>query len=84
MKAYFYFLKSNLKQWHFKHVAKSLMNHLTENELRHNLQSAFREGHSTETALRLPFTLSGVFSFSYVNSLIRIGHPQTYISMESL
>ena len=25
--------------------------------------------------LRLPFTLSGVFSFSYVTSLIRIGHP---------
>ena len=27
--------------------------------------------------LRLPFTLSGVFSFSYVTSLIRIGYPQT-------
>ena len=34
-----------------KHVAKSLMNHLTENGLLYNLQSAFREGHSTETAL---------------------------------
>ena len=34
--------------------------------------------------LRLPFILSGVFSFSYVTSLIRIGYPQTYISMESL
>ena len=26
--------------------------------------------------LRLPFTLSGVFSFSYITSLIRIGKPQ--------
>ena len=34
--------------------------------------------------LRLPFTSSGVFSFSYVTSLIRIGYPQTYLSMESL
>ena len=34
--------------------------------------------------LRLPFTLSSVFSFSYVTSLIRIGYPQTHISMESL
>ena len=34
--------------------------------------------------LRLPFTLSGVFSFSYVTPLIRIGYPQTYISVESL
>ena len=29
------------------------------------------------TAVRLPFTLSGVFSFPYVTSLIRIGHPQS-------
>ena len=34
--------------------------------------------------LRLPFTLSGVFSFAYVTPLIRISYPQTYISMESL
>ena len=34
--------------------------------------------------LRLPFSLSGVFSFSYATSLISIGYPQTYISMEIL
>ena len=33
--------------------------------------------------LRLPFTLSGVFSFLYVTSLILIGHPQI-TSIESL
>ena len=37
-----------------------------------------------KTQLRLPFTLSGVFSFQYVTPLIRIGQPQTYTSMESL
>ena len=40
--------------------------------------------HRWKVLLRLPFTLSGVFSFSYVTSLICIGYPQTYISMESL
>ena len=34
--------------------------------------------------LRLPFTLSGGFSFPYVTPLIRIGLPETYISMEGL
>ena len=38
----------------------------------------------TTYLLRLPFTLSGVFSFPYVTPLIRIRYPQTYISMESL
>ena len=33
--------------------------------------------------LRLPFTFSGVFSFSSLTSLIRIGHPQPiYISIQ--
>ena len=40
--------------------------------------------HRWKVLLRLLFTLSGVFSFSYVTSLICIGYPQTYISMESL
>ena len=35
-------------------------------------------------ALRLRFTLSGVFSFPYVARLIRIRYPKTYMSMESL
>ena len=34
-----------------KHVAKSLMNYLVNNNLLYELQSAFREGHSTESAL---------------------------------
>ena len=33
--------------------------------------------------LRLHFTLTGVFSFPYITPLIRIGHPQSCISMES-
>ncbi|CAB4007048.1 RNA-directed DNA polymerase from mobile element jockey [Paramuricea clavata] len=33
-----------------KHVAKSLMNYLVNNNLLYELQSAFREGHSTESA----------------------------------
>ena len=38
-----------------------------------------------KNTLKLPFTLSDVLvSFPYVTPLIRIGHPQTYISMESL
>ena len=34
--------------------------------------------------LRLPYSLSGVFSFQPLTLLIRVGYPQTYISMESL
>lgn len=34
-----------------KHVAKSLMCYLVSNDLLYELQSAFRKGHSTETAL---------------------------------
>ena len=33
--------------------------------------------------LRLPFTLSSVFSFSYLTLLIRISYPQTYISWKA-
>ena len=40
---------------------------------------------NSDRSLRLPFTLSGVFSFPYVTPLIRIGNPQTYLSaMKSL
>ena len=35
-------------------------------------------------ALRLPYSLSGVFSYQPLSLLIRVGYPQTYISMESL
>ena len=34
-----------------KHVARSLMNYLVQNGLLYHLQSAIREGHSTESAL---------------------------------
>ncbi|CAB4011773.1 Hypothetical predicted protein [Paramuricea clavata] len=34
-----------------KHVARSLMSYLAENRLLYHLQSAFREGHSTDSAL---------------------------------
>ena len=34
--------------------------------------------------LRLPYSLSGVFSYQLLTLLIRVGYPQTYISMESL
>ena len=34
--------------------------------------------------LRLPYSLSGVFSYQPLTLLIRVGYPQTYISMESL
>ena len=34
--------------------------------------------------LRLPYSLSGVFSDQPLTLLIRVGYPQTYISMESL
>lgn len=34
-----------------KHVARSLFNFLRNNNLLYELQSAFRSGHSTETAL---------------------------------
>ena len=34
--------------------------------------------------LRLPFTLSGVFSFPYVTSLIRMGHPESTYQRKSL
>ena len=34
-----------------KHVARSLMNYLVQNGLLYHLQSAFREGYSTESAL---------------------------------
>ena len=46
--------------------------------------SAIRKIGRVRSHLMLPFTLSDVFSFSYVTWLIRIGYPQTYISMESL
>ena len=36
------------------------------------------------SALRLPYSLSGVFSYQPPTLLIRVGYPQTYISMESL
>ena len=36
------------------------------------------------TLLRLPYSLSGVFSFQPLTLLIRVGYPQTYISMEIL
>ena len=34
--------------------------------------------------LRLPYSLSGVFSYQPLTLLIRVGYPQTYIPMESL
>ena len=37
-----------------------------------------------ENILRLPYSLSGVFSYQPLTLLIRVGYPQTYISIESL
>ena len=34
--------------------------------------------------LRLPYSLSGVFSYQLLTLLIRVGYPQAYISMEGL
>ena len=34
--------------------------------------------------LRLPYSLSGVFSYQPLTLLIRVGYPQTYTSMEIL
>ena len=39
---------------------------------------------SVSLTLRLPYSLSGVFSDQPLTLLIRVGYPQTCISMESL
>ena len=46
-----------------------------------------REGRTENTQnsyLRLPYSLSGVFSYQPLTLLIHVGYPQTCISMESL
>ena len=39
---------------------------------------------NAKIGLRLPYSLSGVFSYQPLTLLIRVGYPQTNISMESL
>ena len=44
----------------------------------------FLKNRINATQLRLPYSLGGVFSYQPLTLLIRVGYPQTYISMESL
>ena len=59
----------------------------TINKLRGNFKSYLNEETKSiflsDTYLRLPYSLSGVFSYQPLTLLIRVGYPQSYISWKA-